>query len=164
MIDDPDAQGPGALADELGDLLFQILFHARVGQEENPAWDVDDVARAFVEKMERRNPHVFGTGREGSARGSRGRRSDHRPVACGQIRGTRRAGRAAQGLVRRDPRRAACAAERREGGPPCPLRGTARGAARRRRRSRRGAGRLAVGRGPRPRPARSRGRRGVPGR
>lgn len=64
VIDDPDAHGPGALADELGDLLFQILFHARVGQEEDPAWDVDDVARAFVEKMERRNPHVFGTGRE----------------------------------------------------------------------------------------------------
>lgn len=60
VIDDPAAHGPGALADELGDLLFQILFHARVGQEEDPAWDVDDVARAFVAKMERRNPHVFG--------------------------------------------------------------------------------------------------------
>ena len=60
VIDDPDSHGPGALADELGDLLFQILFHARVGQEEDPAWDVDDVARAFVAKMERRNPHVFG--------------------------------------------------------------------------------------------------------
>lgn len=60
VIDDPDSHGPGALADELGDLLFQILFHARVGQEQEPAWDVDDVARAFVAKMERRNPHVFG--------------------------------------------------------------------------------------------------------
>jgi XTP/dITP diphosphohydrolase len=60
VIDDPAAHGPRALADELGDLLFQILFHARVGQEEDPAWDVDDVARAFVAKMERRNPHVFG--------------------------------------------------------------------------------------------------------
>ncbi|WP_422117300.1 MazG nucleotide pyrophosphohydrolase domain-containing protein [Brachybacterium sp. UNK5269] len=63
VIDDPASHGPGALADELGDLLFQILFHARVGQEEDPAWDVDDVARAFVAKMERRNPHVFGEGR-----------------------------------------------------------------------------------------------------
>lgn len=60
VIDDPSAHGPGALADELGDLLFQILFHARVGEEADPPWDVDDVARAFVEKMERRNPHVFG--------------------------------------------------------------------------------------------------------
>ena len=60
VLDDPAAHGPGALADELGDLLFQILFHARVGQEEEPPWDVDDVARAFVAKMERRNPHIFG--------------------------------------------------------------------------------------------------------
>lgn len=60
VIDDPAGHAPGALPDELGDLLFQILFHARVGQEEEPAWDVDDVARSFVAKMERRNPHVFG--------------------------------------------------------------------------------------------------------
>jgi uncharacterized protein YabN with tetrapyrrole methylase and pyrophosphatase domain len=59
--DGPDG-GPvtAALADELGDLLFQILFHARLGEEEDPSWDIDDVARAFVAKMERRNPHVFG--------------------------------------------------------------------------------------------------------
>lgn len=63
VIDDPAAHGPGALTDELGDLLFQILFHARIGQEEEPAWDVDDVARSFVAKMERRNPHVFGPDR-----------------------------------------------------------------------------------------------------
>ncbi|ATG53246.1 tetrapyrrole methyltransferase [Brachybacterium vulturis] len=64
VIDDPADHAPGALADELGDLLFQILFHARVGQEEEPAWDIDDVARAFIAKMERRNPHVFGQQRE----------------------------------------------------------------------------------------------------
>lgn len=64
VIDDPASHGPGALADELGDLLFQILFHARVGEEEEPAWDIDDVARSFVAKMERRNPHVFGEDRE----------------------------------------------------------------------------------------------------
>lgn len=52
-----DRDGP--LVDELGDLLFQILFHSRLGQEQDPAWDVDDVARSFVEKMHRRNPHVF---------------------------------------------------------------------------------------------------------
>ncbi|QCR54259.1 tetrapyrrole methyltransferase [Brachybacterium sp. SGAir0954] len=64
VIDDPAAHGPGALRDELGDLLFQILFHARIGEEEEPAWGVDDVARSFVAKMERRNPHVFGAGRD----------------------------------------------------------------------------------------------------
>ncbi|GAA1491391.1 MazG nucleotide pyrophosphohydrolase domain-containing protein [Brachybacterium sacelli] len=64
VIDDPTAHGPGALADELGDLLFQILFHARIGRGEEPAWDVDDVARCFVAKMERRNPHIFSAQRE----------------------------------------------------------------------------------------------------
>ena len=64
VIDDPAGHQPGALADELGDLLFQILFHARVGEEEDPPWDVDDVARAFVRKMERRNPHIFGPRRD----------------------------------------------------------------------------------------------------
>ena len=51
---------PRALVDELGDLWFQILFHARLGEEESAPWSIDDVARAFNEKMERRNPHVFG--------------------------------------------------------------------------------------------------------
>lgn len=62
VIEDPHPAGssPGALADELGDLLFQILFHARIGQEEPEPWSVDDVARALIAKMERRNPHVFG--------------------------------------------------------------------------------------------------------
>ncbi|MGP5036455.1 MazG nucleotide pyrophosphohydrolase domain-containing protein [Brachybacterium alimentarium] len=64
VIDDPGAHGPQALRDELGDLLFQILFHARVGEEADPAWDIDDVARAFTAKMERRNPHIFGERRD----------------------------------------------------------------------------------------------------
>lgn len=59
VIDDPAVHAPQALADELGDLLFQILFHAELGTRESPAWDIDDVARAFIAKMERRNPHVF---------------------------------------------------------------------------------------------------------
>lgn len=64
VIDDPQSHGPGDLRDELGDLLFQILFHARVGQESDPPWDVDDVARSFIAKMERRNPHIFGDARD----------------------------------------------------------------------------------------------------
>ncbi|WP_231928256.1 MazG nucleotide pyrophosphohydrolase domain-containing protein [Devriesea agamarum] len=57
------APGPGdpALVGELGDLLFQIVFHSRLGMEEDPPWTVDDVARHLNEKMLRRNPHVFGT-------------------------------------------------------------------------------------------------------
>lgn len=53
-------EGLPPLVGELGDLWFQILFHARLGEEERVPWSIDDVARSFNEKMERRNPHVFG--------------------------------------------------------------------------------------------------------
>lgn len=62
-IDRPGAAESGELTDELGDLLFQVLFHARVGENGRHRFDIDDVARAFITKMERRNPHVFGPDR-----------------------------------------------------------------------------------------------------
>ena len=51
------------LADELGDLLLQVLFHARVAQERPESeggFTIDDVADALVAKLTRRHPHVFG--------------------------------------------------------------------------------------------------------
>jgi ATP diphosphatase len=48
-----------ALKDELGDLLFQVVFHAQMARESG-AFDFDGVARAIADKMERRHPHVFG--------------------------------------------------------------------------------------------------------
>lgn len=54
-----DAGDDDALKDELGDLLLQVVFHARIAADEG-AWDVDDVAEAIVEKLVRRHPHVFG--------------------------------------------------------------------------------------------------------
>jgi ATP diphosphatase len=48
-----------ALKDELGDLLFQVVFHARMA-EEHGAFDFDDVAQTIADKMLRRHPHVFG--------------------------------------------------------------------------------------------------------
>ncbi|HEY0661109.1 MAG TPA: nucleoside triphosphate pyrophosphohydrolase [Lysobacter sp.] len=47
-----------ALKDELGDLLLQVVFHARMAQEQG-AFGFDDVAAAISEKMVRRHPHVF---------------------------------------------------------------------------------------------------------
>jgi len=47
------------LKDELGDLLLQVVFHARMA-EELGAFTFDDVAEAINEKMVRRHPHVFG--------------------------------------------------------------------------------------------------------
>ena len=48
-----------ALPDELGDLLFQVVYHARMAEEEG-RFDFHDVARAIGDKMIRRHPHVFG--------------------------------------------------------------------------------------------------------
>ena len=50
---------PAALKDELGDLLFQVVYHARMA-EERGWFKFDDVAETIREKMIRRHPHVFG--------------------------------------------------------------------------------------------------------
>jgi len=72
-IDRLEAPGAGSaadreehLAEELGDLLLQVYFHAAVAAERG-AFDVDDVARGITEKMVRRNPHVFGAEEAGDA-------------------------------------------------------------------------------------------------
>jgi len=54
------------LRDELGDLLFQVVFHARMA-EESGHFDFNDVVEAICDKMERRHPHVFGEATVGSA-------------------------------------------------------------------------------------------------
>jgi MazG family protein len=48
-----------ALKDELGDLLFQVVFHSRMAEEQG-SFAFDDVAAAIADKMIRRHPHVFG--------------------------------------------------------------------------------------------------------
>ncbi|MGY8959715.1 MAG: nucleoside triphosphate pyrophosphohydrolase, partial [Alphaproteobacteria bacterium] len=48
-----------ALKDELGDLLFQVVFHAQMAREKGH-FDFDDVAGSISEKMVRRHPHIFG--------------------------------------------------------------------------------------------------------
>jgi XTP/dITP diphosphohydrolase len=50
-----------ALREELGDVLLQIVLHARLAEDlpEDRRWNVDDVAGGLVDKMVRRNPHVF---------------------------------------------------------------------------------------------------------
>src|SRR5581483_488461 len=48
-----------ALKDELGDLLLQVVFHARMAEEDG-GFAFDDVANAISDKMIRRHPHVFG--------------------------------------------------------------------------------------------------------
>ncbi|WP_405113694.1 nucleoside triphosphate pyrophosphohydrolase [Micromonospora sp. NBC_01405] len=55
------ADDTDALREELGDVLLQVLLHARLAEElpEGERWNVDDVAGGLVDKMIRRNPHVF---------------------------------------------------------------------------------------------------------
>jgi MazG family protein len=55
-----------ALRDELGDLLFQVVFHAQMASERG-TFAFDDVVTAICDKLERRHPHVFGDAQIGSA-------------------------------------------------------------------------------------------------
>jgi XTP/dITP diphosphohydrolase len=46
------------LREELGDVLLQVVFHARIAAEAEDGWTVDDVAGGLIEKLVRRHPHV----------------------------------------------------------------------------------------------------------
>jgi MazG family protein len=59
VLDAVDSGDRGLLCEELGDLLFQIVFLAQLAQEEE-AFDMDGVTRGIEKKMIRRHPHVFG--------------------------------------------------------------------------------------------------------
>jgi ATP diphosphatase len=56
----------GALKVELGDLLFQVVYHARLAEEAG-AFRFDDVVEAIADKLIRRHPHVFGDTEIGSS-------------------------------------------------------------------------------------------------
>jgi XTP/dITP diphosphohydrolase len=49
-----------ALREELGDVLLQVVLHSRMAEDAQAPWSVDDLAGDLVEKLVRRNPHVFG--------------------------------------------------------------------------------------------------------
>lgn len=59
VVDAIEHGEPESLCDELGDLLFQVVFHARMA-EERGWFDFAQVAAAIANKLERRHPHVFG--------------------------------------------------------------------------------------------------------
>src|SRR5512142_1961490 len=62
VIDALDEGDPSKVKEELGDLLFQIIFHARIA-EERGQFTIRDVIASNIEKMIRRHPHVFGDAR-----------------------------------------------------------------------------------------------------
>jgi len=59
-----DRKEPSGICEELGDLLLQIVFQARI-HEEQGAFDMADVAEGIADKLVRRHPHVFGDRRPG---------------------------------------------------------------------------------------------------
>lgn len=61
LIDAVERDDRVEMREELGDLLWQVLFHAAItAQSPSDTFDIDDVARGLTEKMVRRHPHVFG--------------------------------------------------------------------------------------------------------
>jgi XTP/dITP diphosphohydrolase len=55
-----ETDDPQLLREELGDLLLQVLFHARLAEDEPDPYSIEDVAADLVAKLVRRHPHVFG--------------------------------------------------------------------------------------------------------
>lgn len=68
VADAIDRGDMGDLRDELGDLLLQVVFHARMAEEAG-SFDFDDVVTAICDKMLSRHPHVFGDGEAGDVAG-----------------------------------------------------------------------------------------------
>jgi tetrapyrrole methylase family protein / MazG family protein len=66
VLDAMDSTDDIKFAEELGDLLLQVLFHAQIAKEEG-RFDITDVIREIYEKMIRRHPHVFGQKRAKNA-------------------------------------------------------------------------------------------------
>src|ERR1700733_3624033 len=59
LIDAIEARDDHEMAEELGDLLLQVVFHCQLARERS-AFDFERVCRLLVEKLIRRHPHVFG--------------------------------------------------------------------------------------------------------
>ena len=60
LVDAIEARDDVEMAEELGDLLLQVVFHCQLAKERG-AFDFEKVTRHLVEKLIRRHPHVFGT-------------------------------------------------------------------------------------------------------
>ena len=58
VVEAIEQNDPKAIAEELGDLLFQVVFHAQIGREAK-LFDFDSIANAVADKMIERHPHVF---------------------------------------------------------------------------------------------------------
>jgi MazG family protein len=80
-----------ALKEELGDLLFQVAFHARMAEEQG-AFDFADVAQALADKMIERHPHVFSEAGDG-------RSAEQQTVAWETLKAEKRAAKGSASLL-----------------------------------------------------------------
>ena len=77
-VADAIARGDASdLRDELGDLLLQVVFHARIAEDAG-MFDFDAVATSIADKMERRHPHIFGDQHTGGEPGWEQIKADER--------------------------------------------------------------------------------------
>ena len=67
VIEAIEEKDPGSLKEELGDLLFQVVFHAKIAREKGE-FSINDILVSLKNKMVRRHPHVFAGARVGTAR------------------------------------------------------------------------------------------------
>ena len=74
LYDAVEKDDRAAMREELGDVLLQVLFHARVAAEAEDGFTIDDVARDLVAKLVGRHPHVFA----GTERIDTAERQEHR--------------------------------------------------------------------------------------
>ncbi len=77
VADAIDRDAPDELREELGDLLFQVVFHARIASESGQ-FDLEAIARGLAEKLVRRHPHVFGDSEIPDARTQAAAWGDHK--------------------------------------------------------------------------------------
>jgi len=65
-----EAGDRAGMREELGDLLLQVVFHARIAQDDaDDPWDIDDVAGGITRKLISRHPHVFDKGTDDPTQG-----------------------------------------------------------------------------------------------
>jgi len=107
LVDAIESGDVRALREELGDLLFQVVFHAQLLQEQGQG-GFDTVAAALADKLEQRHPHVFGTAgpeqadweslkaQERAARGAHGLLADIPPALPALVRAAKIGRRAAR--------------------------------------------------------------------
>ncbi|WP_349258156.1 nucleoside triphosphate pyrophosphohydrolase [Vitreimonas sp.] len=91
VADAIERQDMPALKEELGDLLFQVAFHARMAEEQG-AFDFADVAQALADKMIERHPHVFSEAGDG-------RTAAQQTVAWETLKAEKRAAKGAPSLL-----------------------------------------------------------------